>query len=276
MNATVRDIVRQEVAAGTGADIGVAIEAGGRRPTLRVWFADLSVNGGPVVEVIPHGLRGYQVCLGFGTFARQVIGTIKNASEEKLSVARALMSSISPDVVLDFGGQQQTSWQVTSSSFRVTATMRRPTKSPEDALTQLSRDVLVPMMSAIAELIGYDLLEEDALGLPAVEGAVHEAVVLRRERSPRNRLLCLRLHGERCLCCSLTPGRVYGNAGGIIEVHHLEPLAILSEPRPYNPATDLVPLCPNCHRAVHSRRPIPLSLDELRDLMNRSAEQEST
>ena len=92
---------------------------------------------------------------------------------------------------------------------------------------------------------------------------VLESVVKRRERNPRNRVLCIRLKGERCAGCGLEPRKSYGSAGAIIEVHHLEPLSLLQAPRPYDPAFDLVPLCPNCHRAVHTRRPVPLSLAEL-------------
>jgi 5-methylcytosine-specific restriction protein A len=66
--------------------------------------------------------------------------------------------------------------------------------------------------------------------------------------------------------CGLEPRRVYGEAGSIIEVHHLEPVSSLVEPRPYDPRTDLVPLCPTCHRALHTRRPIPLSIEELKTL----------
>jgi 5-methylcytosine-specific restriction protein A len=123
-------------------------------------------------------------------------------------------------------------------------------------------------MAAMAELIGYDMLDERVADeAPAFEGAVLQSVVNRRERNPRNRLLCIRIHGEKCKSCGLDPKKKYGAAGSIIEVHHLEPLATLVEARPYDPRKDLVPLCPSCHRAAHTRRPIPFSLNELVELM---------
>ena len=276
MNAVEQGIVKRVVEAGTGAEVCVSPKSMGTRAGVRIWFADLNARHGPIVEIAPHGLRGYQVVLSFGSSSREVINVIQHASEETLHLARAHVGSISKDVKLEFDGQERDDWKVTSSAFRITATLRRVAQGSEDAIASLSSDVVVPLMSALAELIGYDEVEADHVEEQGMEGAILVSLVQRRERHPRNRLLCLRLHGERCVCCNLTPGRVYGNAGGIIEVHHLEPLSNLSEPRPYNPVTDLVPLCPNCHRAVHSRRPIPLSVDELRDLMNRSAEQEST
>ncbi|WP_310621270.1 HNH endonuclease [Flexibacterium corallicola] len=116
----------------------------------------------------------------------------------------------------------------------------------------------------MAELIGYDAVEDStASEVPDVEGALSRAIVSRRERNPRNRLLCLRIHGSECRACGLNPEDSYRDAGSIIEVHHLEPISMLDRPRPYDPEKDLVPLCPNCHRAVHTRRPWPLSLDEL-------------
>ncbi len=125
-------------------------------------------------------------------------------------------------------------------------------------------------MAAMAELIGYDVVEEDPekAEVPAFEGAILESVVRRRERNPRNRLLCIRFHGEKCCACGLEPKLRYGDlAGAIIEVHHLEALSLLAEPRPYVPVADLVPLCPNCHRAVHTRRPVPLPVEELKSLL---------
>ena len=77
------------------------------------------------------------------------------------------------------------------------------------------------------------------------------------------------LRVRACAVCRTDPRDVYGDAGGIIEVHHLEPLALLSSPRPYDPVSDLVPLCPCCHRAVHTKRPVPHTPDELAAMMRR-------
>jgi len=120
---------------------------------------------------------------------------------------------------------------------------------------------MVPLMAAMAELIGYQDAEPEEYD---EEGRITESLIRRRERSARNRLLCLSIHGHRCAVCGLEPEGLYGDAGSIIEVHHLEPVSLLAEPRPYDPAADLVPLCPNCHRAAHTRRPIPWTVEDLR------------
>jgi 5-methylcytosine-specific restriction enzyme A len=89
-----------------------------------------------------------------------------------------------------------------------------------------------------------------------VEGRVVEMTMKLRERSRRNRLLCLAVHGHICSVCKFDPVSVYGSDDGrILEVHHIEPLSESTKPRVYDPVNDLIPLCPNCHRAIHRRIP---------------------
>lgn len=266
MIAGKKDLILRELEEGTGAAIAAAVDRGGRRSGLRIWFGDLDQKNGPVAELKPYGLKGHVVGLSFGSFSGEVIGQIRKASSEDVQLARALIASIRSDIEVDVFGQNTPDWTVRSGSFRMTARIRDQDHPNEDAaIIATCRDVIVPMMAAMAELIGYDVLEEGLDDeLPAFEGAILRSVVQRRERNPRNRLLCIRIHGERCLVCGLEPQRAYGAAGSIIEVHHLEPVASLIEPRPYDPRTDLVPLCPTCHRALHTRRPTPFSIEELK------------
>lgn len=264
-----RDVIQNEIEAGTGAAIAIAVDDTGTRTALRLWFADLEEQRGPVVELKPFGLRGYRATLGFGRFAGEIVRTIQAAAAEDVRLARALIASIASDIELDVCGQPRDEWIVGSGAFKITATVRGLPAAPNDALLGVCREVIVPLMAAMAELIGYDVIEDEGCEGAEMEGNVLVSLISRRERNPRNRLLCLRLHGERCACCEIEPRSVYGNAGGIIEVHHIEPLSTLGAPRPYDPALDLVPLCPNCHRAVHTRKPLPLSINELRSLLDR-------
>lgn len=269
MIAEKESLIVNELELGTGAAISSVAVLNGLRQGLRVWFSDLDEKHGPIAELRPYGLRGHQVRLFFGDFSGAVIRQIKDASYEDVQLSRALISSISADVGVEIKGQEISDWLVTDGSFQVTAKVRNPKYIDEDSeIVDVCREVIVPLMAAMAELIGYDIVEH----LPIddennIEGAVAQSVVKRRERNPRNRLLCIRIHGEQCKVCGLEPKIVYGEFCSIIEVHHLEPLALLSSPRAYDPVTDLVPLCPNCHRAVHKKRPIPFTVEELKDLM---------
>ena len=268
MIADRQEIIRKELEAGTGADVGMAVDQSGTRTGLRLWFDDLDERHGPVAELRPFGLRGYRVTLGFGKFAGEIVRRIKAAEPEDVGLARALVASINPAVDLDLSGQGRNDWHVNSGAFKITATARALPEDQDEAVAVVCRDVIVPLMAAMAELIGYDVIEEEDGDVNALEGAILVSTIRRRERNPRNRLLCIRLHGEKCACCGIEPRLVYGNAGGIIEVHHLEALSLLAAPRPYDPSIDLAPLCPNCHRAVHARRPTPFSISELQALMS--------
>lgn len=271
MIAARKELIRREIEEGTGAEIGLSVDDSGRLSAMRIWFADLDERHGPVAELRLHGLRRHRVTLAFGSFSGDVLRQIAQAAEEDVGLARALVSSIPAEVELEFGEQHRGNWLVRDGTFRIVATIRHPeTSDPDNSVTRTCREVIVPVMAAMAELIGYDVVEDQTGSAeePAFEGAILESVVRRRERNPRNRLLCIRLHGEKCAACGLEPKRRYGDmAGAVIEVHHLEALSLLGEPRPYDPATDLVPLCPNCHRAVHTRRPVPIPVEELKSLL---------
>lgn len=274
MIAGKKDLILRELELGTGAAIGASVDHSGLRSGLRIWFGDLDEKHGPVAELRPYGLRGHVVTLSFGSFSGQVIEQMRNASSEDIQLARALVASIRPDIEVDVSGQSLASWSVTNGAFQMTAKVRDIELSLEDAaVVATCHEVIVPMMAAMAELIGYDLVDEaPEHEEPAFEGAILQSVVLKRERNPRNRLLAIRIHGEKCLACGLEPLKLYGEAGSIIEVHHLEPVSVLTEPRPYDPRTDLVPLCPNCHRAVHTRRPFPFSIHEIESLMGKQSD----
>ncbi|MET3917553.1 5-methylcytosine-specific restriction protein A [Variovorax sp. OAS795] len=264
-----KDLIIQALQQGTGAAIDAALTHGGLRTGIRIWFGDLDEKHGPVAELRPYGLAGYRVELTFGGYSRPVIDKIRSASPEDVQLARALVESIRSDVEVQIPNQELSHWTVDHGAFRMIATIRLKDQSSEDvALVKTCNDVIVPIMAAMAELIGYDVIAESTQDeSPAIEGAILQSVVNRRERNPRNRLLCIRIHGERCAVCDIEPQRIYGSAGDIIEVHHLEPLALTTTPRPYDPRIDLVPVCPSCHRALHTRRPVPLSLEELKVLV---------
>lgn len=272
MLAVKKDLILMELAEGTGAAITAEVTHRERRSGMRIWFGDLDQRHGPISELRPHGLWGYKITLSFGNFSGDILTQIRNAGPEDVQLSRALVSSISEEISLDISGQNKSDWLVKDGSFKMTAILRaQEPRDEDDALIAACREVIVPMMAAMAELIGYDTIElHSQTGAPAYEGALSYAVVRRRERNPRNRLLCIRLHGERCFACGDEPVKRYGSAGSILEVHHLEPLNLLSAPRIYDPLTDLVPLCPNCHRAAHTRRPVPLSMEELQHLLGSS------
>lgn len=262
------DLLREEAWRGVGADVVATAYESGLRSGLRLYFEGFRLEEGPQFVVKPSGLSRHLISVAFGKFAKPCIVQMQSASSERFQVARALIRQVAAaNEVLITPHQSLDDWVITGPDFGIKV-LARNISDPhsDDALSRTAQSIIVPLMAAMAELIGYDETEAD-VGEFDEEGRLLESVVRRRERSARNRLLCLSIHGGRCAVCQFSPPDFYGTAGDVIEVHHIEPVAQLEAPRSYNPATDLIPLCPNCHRAVHTRRPVPLLPEELRAML---------
>nr|WP_319384383.1 HNH endonuclease [uncultured Roseibium sp.] len=265
------ELVRVALEAGTGADVSLRSDRSGFRNSLEIWFSDLTRSRGPVVTLGPSGLRRHRVELKFGPSAGKIIKQIRQADVEAVKLARALTSSISKEVKVEFpGNMNRDDWVVEGRDFHIFAEKKGIDGLMDDhEIVQTCEEIVVPILAAFAELIGYSevmpaLPEHEA---SAIEGDISLAIVRKRERNPRNRLLALRIHGSSCVICRTDPKNIYGSAGQILEVHHLVPLSSLGTPRAYDPSTDLVPLCPNCHRVVHNRRPVPYEPSEVMEMI---------
>ncbi|WP_219326062.1 HNH endonuclease [Aeromonas dhakensis] len=101
------------------------------------------------------------------------------------------------------------------------------------------------------------------------EGSKKQVTVNFYERCLKARKACLDKHGYRCKVCNFSFLEVYGEIGkDFIHVHHIKPLAGISEKYLIKPTKDLVPVCPNCHAMLHTKSP-PLSIDELKLILTR-------
>lgn len=269
MLATKETLILREVEEGTGAKIAAEPYQKTIQSGIRLWFGDLGRTRSPIVTLRPRGLHRFEARLTFGNFAATTIRQMQQAGDEEVQLARALVKSVSKSADLRIETDQSLdSWSIDEENFTIVAEKKGiDQRFADDALAATCRELVIPILAAMAELYGYDPVEEvDAEDqAPLMEGSVRLSRVKLRERNPRNRLLCLRIHGAECMICRLDPRSFYGNAGSIIEVHHLQPLSLSGEARTYDPASDLVPLCPNCHRAVHMRRPVPWTPEEIRD-----------
>ncbi|MBT3067172.1 HNH endonuclease [Rhodoferax sp. U11-2br] len=93
----------------------------------------------------------------------------------------------------------------------------------------------------------------------AEEGKVATRMHRYRERDRRlvveAKVQAMKKHGRLvCSVCNFDFSKRYGDVGAnIIDVHHTKPVHTL-EPGEKTKVTDLVLLCSNCHRVVHSRR----------------------
>jgi len=111
-------------------------------------------------------------------------------------------------------------------------------------------------------MIAEEIPEEELKSL--FEGAKKQITVNAYERNPQARKVCIEYYGAACQICWFDFGKFYGNQfEGIIHVHHRNPISELKDNYQVNPKEDLIPICPNCHSAIHSRTP-PYSPEELK------------
>jgi 5-methylcytosine-specific restriction protein A len=100
-----------------------------------------------------------------------------------------------------------------------------------------------------------------------LEGARERVYVNRFERNREARARCIELLGASCVVCGFNFAETYGPIGlGCIHVHHLVPLATVTDAYVVDAAADLRPVCPNCHYMLHRRDP-PFSIEELRAIL---------
>ena len=103
------------------------------------------------------------------------------------------------------------------------------------------------------------------------EGARRTIITTAPERDPAARDACI-AHYRRedgvltCQVCGWT--KPNGVRKTIIEVHHRTPVSDYAGETEIDPITDLIPLCPTCHRIVHDTDP-PMSVEALCSLVAR-------
>lgn len=97
-------------------------------------------------------------------------------------------------------------------------------------------------------LLPYEFPDSDDL----FEGGRFRVLVNAYERNPEARKECIKHYGAVCVVCKFDFEKRYGPLGkGIIEVHHLESIAISGKKHKINPIKELRPVCPNCHTIIH-------------------------
>ena len=207
--------------------------------------------------------------LKFGTYASPCIKHIHDrATQDDYALAYAFMDQLESSFDLKVNDLQHNhNWQVTHD-FKVDVTRKVSDQHASADILETIHLIMVPLIASMAELIGCE--DDEALteeNLPDIEGSTTLSLSTRRERSSRNRLLCLSIHGDHCGICGFTTVDTYGSElASILEVHHIEPLSEIEHHRAYDPKKDLIPLCPNCHRAIHKYKPA-LTPEKLREMM---------
>lgn len=105
-----------------------------------------------------------------------------------------------------------------------------------------------------------------------IEGAQKQILTNRYERNPKARARCIAAHGSACAVCGFDFGLVFGEEfSGKIEVHHKKPISEIGEIYVVDPVNDLVPVCPNCHMMLHSKPGGVYTVEELKEILAKVA-----
>lgn len=156
------------------------------------------------------------------------------------------------------------------SKVEIDVSKRIATGCQPSVLASTALQLTSTCLSLVLSLMGagdVELAEPDhaTAGLP--EGAKLRVEVNKYERSPVNRAACIEHFGLKCQCCGFDFQESYGELGdGYIEVHHRTPVSRLGPNYVVDPASDLVPLCSNCHAVVHRTDP-PVTVEALKSIV---------
>ena len=116
------------------------------------------------------------------------------------------------------------------------------------------------------------IAEEISIGqsIGLIEGAKKQIYVNAYERNTIARDKCVEYYRKndngkiKCQICGFCFEDFYGEEFKYkIHVHHVRPLAEVNEEYEIDPIKDLLPVCPNCHLAIHSKDD-GYSIEELR------------
>ena len=103
-----------------------------------------------------------------------------------------------------------------------------------------------------------------------IEGAMRDILTNKYERNRKARARCIAHYGTACQICGIDFGAKYGETfAGKIEVHHRKPLYEIKEDYVVDPIKDLVPVCPNCHMVIHSKKDGVYTVEEVKEMIRK-------
>lgn len=135
-----------------------------------------------------------------------------------------------------------------------------------------ARETHIKYLSKVLELIEFKInnAEEDNISIPEEiideggipEGAKKQITVNAYERNKEAREKCIEYYKKinngiiKCEICGFEFSEVYGEKfKEKIHIHHIKELSEIGEEYIVDPIKDLLPVCPNCHMILHSKRP---------------------
>ncbi len=143
---------------------------------------------------------------------------------------------------------------------------RTHTLSPDDNLTI---EILKPNKRYKLSIFKGDFTNPDRETsdmITMTEGGERVVISFQAERNLKLRKEAVKFHGTACKVCGFDFENKYGDWGkGFIEVHHLLPIGQSKKiKRQVNIKKDLTVLCSNCHKMIHRKKEVTLTVQELK------------
>ncbi len=249
--------------------IGVPVQAQinpGPPPMLDISPSDAHPNDAFSIRFSP-GWRAAEAEFVPGRFAAPLIAQMGTAQADSRSALAAFATALGirkTRLTFRVNGRdvspfQTEDWPDTWNRVELHA-RSAPQVIEQDDLAQMRQ-----LIGELAALIGVE--EPDVPVEGATEGTPYQSLVTRYERKKVNREACIQLKGLFCAACGFDFSAFYGPLGaGYVEVHHTTPVSQLGPEYRINVATDLEPLCANCHAIVHRQDP-PIPVHQIAELV---------
>lgn len=115
-----------------------------------------------------------------------------------------------------------------------------------------------------------DPISEEMQSEPILEGKPIQINATAYERNPEYRKACIEANGTKCKICGFDAGEIYGkDFSGRIHIHHIIPLGNIKKEHTIDPVKDMIPVCPNCHMILHSKKDGVYTPDEVRRMLKK-------
>src|SRR5436190_8602023 len=273
MNDSISPFALHAVADRVGLATSVRTERGDQWDSLLITPSDLHANEGFAVQ-LRFGWRSVEAVVIPGLFSGQLIARMGSCHHEAqhifASIAEGLISKKVKVLMrvndVEINAIEPQTWPSAWTKFGLSLKLTPIVIDLGDTSQQerMVLDVAIPILNMMVALVGAE--ETQLLTNGEDEGRPSEILSKRYERKRINREACIQLKGYRCLACGFDFAEAYGPLGvGYIEVHHLKPLSTVGADYQIDVATELAPLCANCHRMAHREEP-PVPVERLRQI----------
>lgn len=157
-------------------------------------------------------------------------------------------------------------WRITEEGCTYAAALaKRAASEGEGSFVRIGQAANIITAAGAPMLNDEAAVNKETVG---EEGTPRRSWTAKYERDPELRRAAIRAHGTCCMGCGFSFADAYGEWGvGFIEVHHLNPVSALGGASQVRADKDLVVLCSNCHSVVHRRKNQPLSMQELKSII---------